>query len=56
MNKLFDIISDFIFYTIKRNPREAEDCCCDCQYNMDCICCADCAAFQFRIAEDVPND
>ena len=56
MNRLFQIIDDFIFYTIKRNPREVDECCCNCQFNMDCMCCAKCAEFQFLISQDLPDD
>jgi len=44
MNRLLDAIDKFIYYTIKRNPREYE-CCDDCLYNTDCMCCTGCPNF-----------
>ena len=42
MTNLLRLIYEFIFHTVLRNPREIEDCCSDCKFNGDCVCCSGC--------------
>lgn len=58
MNKLLNWIDEFIFYTIKRNPREADNCCDSCQFNTECICCSGCLNLQptFSVLEKFSDD
>jgi hypothetical protein len=45
---MINFIKDLIY-----RLREADDCCDNCQFNGDCICCSGCLNL---IPDDIPND